>query len=92
MARLPLGIRLLHMACTQYEKLIQIWRLFVHEQSIDGAVDAYWGAVEHRLLCEVCRDEAMLEGCFGMYLMLASSVINAKGRRRGLDAIEGRWI
>ena len=63
------------MACTRYENLIEIWRLLVYSKRSDGVtVNAYWAAVEHRISCEVCRDEALVAGCFSTYLMIASSV------------------
>jgi hypothetical protein len=63
------------MACTRHQRLIQIWKLLVYERPGDSVtVDAYWQAIEHKILCEVCRDEALVHGCFSTYLMISASL------------------
>jgi hypothetical protein len=46
------------MACSIYDELITNWKQLIcqpHED--DDAVNAYWAAVDHRAICEVCKDE-----------------------------------
>ena len=63
------------MACTLHERLTHKWKFLVYERPGDSVtVDAYWQAIEHRTFCEVCRDEALIQGCFSTYLMIAGSL------------------
>jgi hypothetical protein len=50
------------MACAVYQELITQWRQLISEPHEDGpAVAAYWTAIDHRTICEVCRDENLAE-------------------------------
>ena len=60
--------------CSRSEELIERWRLLVFENRSRDAVDAYWSAIEHRMFCVVCQDEALVKGCFGADLLIASSL------------------
>lgn len=69
------AITIMRMSCFRYQKLTLNWKLLVYyRDETQATVDAYWRAVEHRIFCEVCRDEALVQGCFGTYLMVASSL------------------
>jgi hypothetical protein len=69
------------MACTGYDKLVQNWRLLVYERPGDDVtVAAYWNSVEHRIFCEVCGDESLVEGCFAVYRVVAPSVLSQARR------------
>lgn len=59
------------MACAIYDRLVVKWKLLIYQMnSGEAAVSACWRAVEHRLSCEVCRDEDFAHGCFGIYRVL----------------------
>jgi hypothetical protein len=50
------------MACAIYQALITRWRRLISEpHEDDAAVAAYWAAIDHRTICEVCRDESLAE-------------------------------
>ena len=50
------------MACAEHEGLVTKWRLLINEpHEDDTAVAAYWAMVEHRMVCEVCKDEDLAE-------------------------------
>ena len=50
------------MACAIYQELITKWRRLIFEpQEDDATVAAYWTAIGHRTICEVCRDENLAE-------------------------------
>jgi hypothetical protein len=50
------------MACAAYEELVTKWRLLINEpHKDDAAVAAHWEAIDHRMACEVCKDEDLAE-------------------------------
>jgi hypothetical protein len=68
-------------ACPYCEELLQNWSRLVFERRSHDAVDAYWAVLEHRMFCVVCQDEALMKGCFGAYLLIASSLKPQLGQR-----------
>jgi hypothetical protein len=62
------------MVCITYKQLVTRWMIIIDGSHTDQAsVNAYWEAIEHRALCETCRDECLVNGCFGIYYMVGSS-------------------
>jgi hypothetical protein len=63
------------MSCALCKKLVLNWMQLVYgSRSDDATVNAYWAAIEHRMCCEVCRDEALIQGSLSTYLLFVSSV------------------
>ena len=63
-----------HMACIAYKRLVTEWMILIYKPHSDqAAATAYWEAVEHRVKCEVCRDETLADGCSGIYAVIAPS-------------------
>jgi len=50
------------MACTLYTDLITTWKQIISQPyEDDHAVTAYWDFVDHKLSCEVCKDEQLID-------------------------------
>ncbi len=50
------------MACTIYDELVTRWKEIIAEpHEDDDAIAAYWKSIDHKLSCEVCKDEQLVD-------------------------------
>ena len=50
------------MACSVHEELVTRWKRIISQPHEDDvAIAAYWDSADHKVSCEVCKDERLVD-------------------------------